>query len=56
MAKASDQTLPTPRERMVARLLLTVAQIMCGRSFDGGVDGSISEQITELKTAIGGMQ
>jgi hypothetical protein len=56
MAKASEQTLPTPREKMVCRLLLTVAQIICGKSFDGGIDNSIAEQITELKTAIGGMQ
>ena len=56
MAKRSEQTVPTAREKMIARLILTVAQIMCGKSFDGGVDSEISEQISELKSAINGMQ
>ncbi len=49
---SKEQTLPSTRERLVARCLLIVAELLCGKSFNGGVDGDIQKQIAELREAI----
>lgn len=42
----------TLREKVVVKMLLICCQIICGKSFDGGLEGDVLKQIIEIRRCV----